>query len=163
MWVILPAAYLVLAVAGHAALTRLPFGPNVVVRFIIVGSLIAVGLAAHLVALYGVAVEALSGLLIYALASELYIFLFTLVSNSVSASLLQTLLSGSLSDGSVEDRYSPEEMVDSRIVKLLANGFLVDGVDGYVLTPKGQRTLRLFQRLRRTFRHPERAEDQQPA
>lgn len=163
MWALLSAAYLVLAVLGHAALTRLPFGPNVVVRYIVVGMLAGAGLAAHLAALYGVGVETLSGLLLYALASELYIFLFTLVSSSVSAALLRTLLSGPLSDDAIEDCYSPDGMVDSRIVKLLANGFLVEEADGYALTAKGHRTLGFFQRLRRTFRHPERPEDEQPA
>ena len=163
MWLALVAAYLALAVLAHAALTRLPVGPNVVVRFLLVGAPVGAGLAVHLVALYGVAVETLSGLLVYAFASELYIFLFTLVSSSVSVALLLTLLGRPLSDSSVEDRYSPEQMVDGRIVKLLANGFLAEAEDGYVLTAKGRRTLATFERLRRTFRHPERVEDEQPA
>lgn len=163
MWALLAPAYLALAVLGHAALTRLPFGPNVVARFVLVGVLAGVGLAAHLAALYGLAVETVSGLLLYALASELYLFLFTLVSSSVSAALLRTLLSGPLSEDAIEDRYSPDGMVDSRIAKLLTNGFLVEGADGYALTPKGHRTLAFFQRLRRIFRHPDRPADEQPA
>lgn len=163
MWALLVLAYLAVAILGHAALTRLPAGPNVVVRFLVVGTLAGVALAAHLLALYGVVVETLGGLLVYAFASELYIFLFTLVSSSVSAALLRTLLSGPLSDGTIEDRYSPDQMVDSRIVKLRANGFLAEDADGYALTGKGQRTLATFERLRRTFRHPECVEDEQPA
>ena len=159
MWSLLVLAYLALAVLGHAVLTRLPVGPNVVARYVITGMLAGAALAVHLISLYGVAVETLSALLVYALASELYIFLFTLVSSSVSAALLRTLLRGPLSDGSIEDRYSPDQMVDVRIVKLLANGYLAEGPEGYVLTEQGRRTLAVFRRLRRTFRHPERAED----
>ena len=163
MWALLVPAYLALAVLGHAVLTRLPVGPNAVARYVLVGTLAGAALAAHLLALYGVAIETLSALLVYALASELYIFLFTLVSSSVSAALLQTLLRGPLSDGSIEDRYSPDQMVDVRSAKLVANGFLAEGADGYVLTEKGRRTLAVFRGLRRTFRHPERAADEQPA
>ena len=163
MWPLLAAAYFFGAVLAHAALTRLPVGPNVVVRFVVAGTLAGAGLAVHLFARYGVASETLSGLLIYALASELYIFLFTLASSSVSAALLLTLLRGPLSDGAIEDRYSPDLMVDARIAKLVANGFLVEQDDGYELTDQGRRTLATFARLRHTFRHPERTEHEQPA
>ena len=163
MWALLAAAYLVVAVLLHAALTRLPVGPNVVVRFVVAGTLVGAALAVHLWARYGVAVETVTGLLVYALASELYIFLFTLASSSVSAALLLTLLRGPLSDGSIEDRYSPDLMVDARIAKLVANGFMVERAGGYELTDKRRRIVATFARLQLTFRHPERTEHEQPA
>jgi hypothetical protein len=164
MWLALPFAYLAAAVLGHAVLTRVPLPMNVVARFLVVGGLGGAALGVQLLGSYGPAVEAAGGLLVYALACEVYIFLFTLVSSSVSARLLLTLRSGDLDEAAIDARYSAAEMVDGRLAKLVANGFLVRDADGYALTPRGRRTVATFERLRRAFRHPERSpRREQPA
>ncbi len=159
MWIILALAYFVAAVACHVMATRLPIRLNVVARFVVVGCPIGALLALILFVTFGVSLEAVASMLVYALLGELYIFAFTLVSSSVSASLLVTLLGGRLSAEAIERRYSPTYMVDSRLAKLEDNGFLARGADGFATTPKAARTMALFGRLRRLFRHPERRWD----
>lgn len=153
MWGIIVPAYLAASVAGHAVLCRLPVGGNAVLKFVGVGVAAGLGLAAHAFMQVGLVVETWAALIFYAFGCELYIFLFTMVSSSVSASLLLTLRGGALNQGEINERYDDAAMVDRRVEKLLTNGLLRPESAGYALTSRGRSVLAVFERLRGFFRH----------
>lgn len=153
MWFSLSLAYLLGAVAGHAVLCRLPVPGNVVVKFLLVGGALGLGLVGHGILLYGPRLETWTAALLFAFASELYIFLFTLVSSSVSVALLLKLRVGSLTKTQIDALYDSCSMVEGRIEKLLANGLLRQSAAGYALTHKGRVLLTVFGGLRRLFGH----------
>src|SRR6266508_4072076 len=103
MWGMLLPAYFATSVAGHALLCRLPLSGNPVLKFVCVGAVVGLGMAAHAFMQFGLAPETWTALIVYAFACELYVFLFTMVSSSVSASLLLTLKGGSLTQGQIDD------------------------------------------------------------
>ncbi len=70
-------------------------------------------------------IELIAALLCYALACELYIFLYTMVSSSVTVSLLLRLRHGPADWQQLDADYSDETMVDGRLTKLVANGLIV--------------------------------------
>ncbi len=143
----------VVAVALHAVVCRLPLKLSVVFKYVLVGGLVGLGLAAWLVITYGITVPTLAGLVTFALASELYVFCFTLILSSVSAIWLRRLYRGSIDTATLAEAYSPTWMVDVRIERLAENGFLERTADGYRLTEKGRNLMRTFERLRRLFNH----------
>lgn len=151
MWLLLAAGYVVLVVALHALVTRLPLGVSSVARFVIVGCLCGLGLAAHLVATYGPTTPVVTALLLFALACEVYIFLFTLTMSSISSTILLTLRSGALDEQALDARYSAAYMVDSRLAKLEASDFLQRNGDRFSLTARGRGLVASFERLRRLF------------
>ena len=151
MWLLLAAGYFAAAVALHALVTRAPLRASSVARYVIVGSLSGVALGAHLVWLYDLTTPAIAGLLLFALASEVYIFLFTLTMNSISSTILLTLRSGATDEEALDARYSASYMVDSRLVKLEANDFLRRDGERFQLTERGRGLVASFHRLRRLF------------
>lgn len=153
MVVLLAAAFFVAAVVLHAIWCRLSTRLSVVVKFVAVGGLVGLMMAAYLLSAFGASVGMLAGLLGYALACELYIFLFTLILSSVSAIWLRRLHRGSIDTATLAEAYSPAWMVDSRVQRLVDNGFLVQDGETYRLTEKGRGMIRTFGRLRRAFNH----------
>jgi hypothetical protein len=155
MWVVAALAAFVLAVAAHALLSRLPGLPlNMVSRFLAPGLPIALALLLALLGLGQAPIEILAGLLCYALACELYIFTYTMVSSSVSVSLLLRVRRGPAAWDRLDADYSDATMVDGRLAKLTANGLIASTADGFVPTPRGEALVTNFDRLRRFFRHP---------
>src|SRR5712692_5003607 len=153
MWALWTLGCCAAAVAGHAAVTRLPLPGNVVAKFVAVGSVLGLVLAGRELAVDGPGVEACAALLVYMFACELYVFAFTMVSSSVSASLLLSLRAGSLSAPEIDRRYSSAYMVESRLEKLRAGGFLWGDAAAYALTPKARLLTSGFAALRRLFGH----------
>jgi hypothetical protein len=141
------------AVAVHALLTRLPWG-NPIVKFLLGGGAGGLGLSGHLISLTGLSRATLGGLLVYAFACELYLFLFTLVASSVSARLLLLLRERELGVPEIQALYQPTGMVARRINRLIAAGLLVRAGDGYRVTARGRRVAATFQAGKRFFRHP---------
>jgi hypothetical protein len=158
MGVIAAVLAFVIAVALHAMVCRLPLTLSVVLRYLLVGGLIGLGLAIWLVMTYGLDVPTLAGLVTFALASLLYMFMFTLILSSVSAIWLRRLYRGSIDTETLAESYSPAWMVDTRLERLADNGFLDRTADGYRLTEKGRGLMRMFGKLRRVFNHAPRAE-----
>lgn len=150
MWVFI---YFAVTVAGHAVLCRLPLAGNIVMKFLIMGGLVGLALSGHETLVYGLAIETWTALLLYAFVCELYVFLFTLVSSSVSASLLLTLRAGSLTQAEIDRPYSSSSMVDGRVEKLLATRLLGMSLSGYVVTDEGRILLAALRTLRHFFRH----------
>jgi hypothetical protein len=153
MWAALALGYLLAAIALFAALSRLRLPGNLLLKFLCVGSLGGLGLAAHGLVAFGPGTKTLAALLLYACACELYVFLFTMVSSSVSASLLIALRQGSLTEAQIADGYSDQYMVDNRIAKLIRAGLLARDDAGFLLTAKGRLVVSRFAALRRFFRH----------
>jgi DNA-binding HxlR family transcriptional regulator len=145
--------YLGAAVGAHAVACRLPLSGTSFGKFLGVGGALGLGLAGHLAAVYGAPVESLAALLVYAFVCELYIFMFTLVISSVSASILVTLDGSSLTEEEIGERLGGEAMLSLRIERLRAAGLLEATVTGYRVTDKGRRLLGAWRSLRRFFRH----------
>src|SRR5262245_20390870 len=143
----------VVAVAFHAVVCRLPLKLSVVLKYLLAGGLVGLGLAIWLVMTYGLSIPTLAGLVTFALASQLYIFMFTLILSSVSAIWLRRLHRGSIDTETLAEAYSPAWMVDSRLERLADNDFLERTGDDYRVTEKGRGLMRTFGRLRRFFNH----------
>lgn len=145
------------AVALHAVLCRQPPAVSAVLKFLVAGGLVGLWLVVLLVALFGLSVPTLAGVLVYALASELYIFLFTLVHSSVSAVWLRRLRRGEIEAAALARQYDPAWMVESRLDKLVRSGLLVRTGGAYRLTDQAHRLIATFGRLRAFFGHDRRA------
>ena len=153
MPVLLGVLYFAAAVGLHAIWCRLPPRLSTVVKFALVGGVVGLALIWHLLAWYGLTTGTLAGVLVYALACELYVFLVTLIISSVSAIWLRRLFRGSIETATLAEAYSPAWMVEMRLGRLVENGFAVREADGYRLTEKGRRLIASFGRLRAIFRH----------
>jgi hypothetical protein len=152
MWATRALLFVLLSVMAHAVACRLSRVRSSVVTFLGVGGLGGAMLAAHELSRHGFVVQTLAALLLYLLACELYLFLFTLASSSVSASLLIHLRTRALTEADIERAHSAGDMVQARIDKLVAHRFLCEQPGGYTLTPKGRRLVMIFRTLRRIFR-----------
>lgn len=156
MPILLAVAYFVGALVLHAIWCRVSPRPSVVVKFVAVGGLTGLVLVGHLLAVEGLTHRTLAGLLVFGLASELYIFCFTLILTSVSAIWLRRLYRGSIETDALAETYSPTWMVESRLSRLVENGFLARADTGYRLTEKGRGLIGTFGRLRAIFKHERR-------
>jgi len=83
----------------------------------------------------------------YFFACELYVFCFTLSLGSVSVKLLYILRAGPRSRRDLEEAYSPAGMVDIRLHRLVAAGFMMPGEEIKV-TKKGAMIARVALVLR---------------
>ena len=154
VWLPLAALAFVLAVLAHAVLSRVERLPgNMVLKFVAPAGLLGVGLLAFLLIRYGLDLPTLAGLLVYSLGCELYVFLFTMISSSVSVAILLRLESGGLTGREIDMLYREEEMVAGRVARLVANGFLLATPSGYAVSDRGHVLLHSFARLRRFFGH----------
>jgi hypothetical protein len=154
--ILLAVAYFVAALALHAIWCRVAQRPSTVVRFVLVGGVVGLALLGHLLAAEGLTHRTLAGLLVFGLASELYIFCFTLIISSVSAIWLRRLYRGGIETAALAEAYSPSWMVEVRLSRLVENGFLTRAGDGYRLTEKGRGLIGTFGRLRAIFKHERR-------
>lgn len=152
MWALSVLLSLIVAVTGHALACRMPVAGNIVTKFLRIGGLTGLFLGGFEILRHGLSLETWAALLLYGFACELYIFLFTLVSNSVSTSILIALRAGHLTRAEVDRRYSVAYMVNMRMEMLLADGFLRRDPAGYALTPRARVVLYFFKRARRFFR-----------
>src|SRR3977135_4536201 len=91
MWLILSAAAFVTSVLVHAMAVRLAARARPVPPVVVIGGAIGAALIGLCARSYGLTPPTLAATLTYAFACELYIFLFTLVGNSVSFGLLTQL------------------------------------------------------------------------
>lgn len=154
MWLVLVALAFLVAVLGHAGLSRWKALPlNMVARFVVVGAPVGLGLLFVQVWWGNLGIELIAGLLAYALICELYIFVFTMISSSVSVSLLLKLRQGRADRRQLDSVYSDAAMVGGRLAKLLANGLIAAAPDGYAVTPRGEALVASFDRFQRFFRH----------
>lgn len=155
MWLIAVVLSMAASVVGHALVMRGWPHINRVMGFVGIGGTAGAALLAYLVTSHGLTGETAAALLAYAFACELYIFLFTLVMTSVSASLLMRLRRGELAQQEIDQIYHDDCMVEARLQRLTAIGLLGKQNDVYHVTERGARLSTLFSELRRFFCHPE--------
>jgi hypothetical protein len=151
MWIVQSLIFLFSAIGLHAVICRLPMHRAPLRNFLIVGALGGAALAVRLHAEFGSDVETAASLLMYAFTCELYIFLFSMVSSSISVSLLLTLRLGGVANDHLAVQYSSSGMISRRVDKLVAAGLLSQIDDRHILTDKGRRLIRTFSRLRVFF------------
>ncbi len=144
---------LLAAVLIHALVMRLSPPLGSVAAFVAVAFAGAVALAAILLRQMGIAAETIAALLTYAFGCELYLFLSTFSLASISSNILAELRQRSLSEEELAHRYASERMARLRIERLLAAGLIEEKAGTLSLTPKGARTVRIFERLRALFGH----------
>jgi hypothetical protein len=155
MWILAPAVALAIAIAAHSCLCRAELAINSVARFFVAGGIVGVGLSLFLVTEAGFSVETAAGIAAYAAACEIYVFLFTLVSGSISVSLATRLLNGPMSQAEIEASIGGRSMVELRIARMLATGLLVRRADGrFGKTARGALLLWGYRWLRRFFWRP---------
>ena len=117
-WFVGAAAGFVLAVVLHAAAVRLPLPGTSVLKFLGLGSLVGTVWIVLSVMRLGWSAEWLAAVLAYAFACELYVFLFTLVGNSVSVSVLLAIDDGCRTQREIALRYRCDVMVSRRLGQL---------------------------------------------
>jgi hypothetical protein len=138
----------------HSTACHLGWSWNRVISFLLLGCPSGILLAMGLWSLAQPRTQILSGLLIYALACELYIFLFTLTLSSVSANLLLALRRQALTVAEIEKLYDSRKMVDQRLARLEALRLLRRTEDRLLPTPAGLKAKARWLSLRKIFRHP---------
>jgi hypothetical protein len=151
MWLMLSVAAFVTSILVHAVAVRLVPRAGAVPAFVAVGGAIGVALIGYCALSYGSAPPTLAATLVYAFACELYIFLFTLVGNSVSFGLLTKLASHPLRPDEIAAFYRAEAMITRRFEQLAANDFITTVADGVKLTARGKRVVRIFSLLHAVF------------
>jgi hypothetical protein len=145
--------YFLAAIAGHALLVRMGRPGNVFVRFLASGLPVGVVLMWHMFTLYGWGVAPWAAVALYAVSCELYMFLLSLVTTSVSVRLLLALRRGELSRAEIDALYDTAGMVSRRLENLVATGLLERDAVGYHLSVRGRRVVWAFAVLKRFFRH----------
>lgn len=156
MWLMLSVAAFVTSILVHAAAVRLLPRAGAVPAFVAVGGVIGVALISYCALSYGLAPPTLAATLVYAFACELYIFLFTLVGNSVSFGLLTKLASHPLRPDQIAAFYRAEAMITRRFEQLEGSDFITTRANGVKLTARGKRVVRIFSLLHAVFGRPNR-------
>jgi hypothetical protein len=151
VWLTSAVLALIAAVMGQFLAAKFQIGRGFVARFLLVGGMVGCVMVAWLTSMYGLSAEFWAGILLYAVACELYIFLGTLVDSSVSVSLLLALRRGSASLVELDRLSSGRAMVASRLEKLCQHGLLERAGVGYTVTRRARWLLLLFRALRFFF------------
>jgi hypothetical protein len=153
MWLVLSLLCFALSVGLHALVSRARQRANRVVSYAIVAFVVLLALAWAVFARYGLDVQTWAALCLYALASELYVFLFTMIASSITARLLITLRTRDMLLQEIDSAFPTSGMVDDRMHNLLSNGFIrAEGPSTYALTRKGWLVVTAFRPLRNFFR-----------
>jgi hypothetical protein len=143
------------AIAAFAVLCRLLPDKNRLMMFVAVGTLFGVGFVVWLIAARTPVDVILANLVVFAFMCELYIFLFSSVETSISASVLLALASGQRTAAEIERLCSDTSMIDSRLQRFLKTGLLRAQSGRYLLTPRARLLLGVARRLRRFFGYPQ--------
>jgi hypothetical protein len=146
-------AAFVLAVLLHGLVMRVPMQMDSVRRFLMVGAPLGLALAVFALARFGFTLNAFAAILLYALLCELYMFCFTLVLSSVSATMLIMLRDGPIAKLTLASVYDPDKMVQLRLDRLLRNGFLEHAKGRIAVTAQGMKYHKAFTALRVFFGH----------
>jgi hypothetical protein len=154
MWLILSAMALMTSVLIHAIAMRFVASAGAVAVFVAIGGTIGIALTGYCVASYGLTPATPAAALTYSFLCELYIFLFTLVGNSVSFGLLTKLARHPLKRADIANFYRTEAMVGRRFEQLERGNLITAGSGGFRLTTRGERVVRIFSFVHALFRRP---------
>jgi hypothetical protein len=138
----------------HAVAVRLVKRVGAVAAFVAIGAVMGIALIGYCVGSYGLTPATLAANLTSAFLCELYIFLFTLVGNSVSFGLLTKLGKHPLKPADIAGFYRAEAMIARRFEQLERGNFITRGPAGFRLTTRGEGVVRVFSLLHRMFRRP---------
>ena len=153
MAVLYALAIFILAVLLHGLVMRVPMQIDSVRRFLMVGMLLGLALVVFALSQFGFTLAGFAAILLYALLCELYLFFFTLVISSVSVTMLIMLRKGPVTKRELTTVYDPEKMVQTRLDRLLQNGFLESEKGRLAVTVQGMKYHRTFAILRVFFGH----------
>ncbi len=154
MWLISAGAFAA-SVFVHSVAAHQSRHGGTVLTFVAIGIPIGILFIACGFFLYGFTPAVLAGALLYALACELYLFLFTLVGNSVSVRLLAELQKRPLKADEILSIYQTERMVERRFDQLQQSNLLISDQGRFRLTPRGRKLVSIFGILRAVCRRPE--------
>jgi hypothetical protein len=154
MWLIVSAMAFVTSVLVHAVAVRLFDRAGGVAAFVAIGVVVGAALIGYCAGRYGLTAATLAATLTYAFVCELYIFLFTLVGNSVSFGLLTRLARQPLKAAEIAGYYRAEAMIGRRFEQLERVGLIAAGPAGFRLTRRGKGVVRISLRLHVVFRRP---------
>jgi hypothetical protein len=155
MSLILSAGSFIVAVLAHAHWARSGGSMTITARFISIAAPVGAGLSILVVVMFGATDAAVGAILLYAVACELYIFLFTLVANGVAVSLLLRLSKRAMSSEDIDRAYNTRAMVERRVSQMIDAGLLLEKDELLVATFRGRRLAHLYQFGRRAFGHAE--------
>lgn len=156
MWLIPSAAAFAASALAHAVAMRLAGRAGAVAVFVAIGGAVGAVLIGYCAGRYGLTPATLAATLTYAFACELYIFLFTLVGNSVSFGLLTKLAGQPLKAADIAGFYRAEAMIGRRVEQLERGNLITGGPAGLRLTARGERVVRIFSVLHAIFGRPNR-------
>jgi len=154
MWMILSMAAFVTSVLIHVVAMRSVQHAGAVSAFVTIGGTVGILLIAYCATSYGLTSAALATIVAYAFACELYVFLFTLVGNSVSFGLLTRLARHPLKPADIAGFYRTEAMIARRFEQLERGNLITAGPSGVRLTKRGERLVQIFSLLHAAFRRP---------
>jgi hypothetical protein len=156
MWLILSVVAFVTSVLAHAVVMRFAKRAGTVAIFVAIGMVTGGVLIGYCLRRYGFTPATLAATLTYAFACELYIFLFTLVGNSVSFGLLMKLARHPLKPTDIVHLYRTEAMIARRFEQLERGDLITAGPAGFTLTARGKRVVQVFFILHAMFKRPNR-------
>lgn len=145
--------FFVISVFLHGVTVKIFKKINIVYLYILIGSLMGILLIFFQYCISTNHIEIISSITLFALLSELYIFVFTLVISSVTVQLLISLTSGPQNLSAIKNDKFYDEMVQLRIARLIKNQFLILINNGLTITNKGLRLIRFFNWLKSVFKH----------
>jgi len=145
--------YLIAALGFHVLLCHLVHRGGAFAKFLLAGGAGGLAFALHAFLRSKADAKLAAGLLVYAFACEFYIFLFSMVSSSISVSLLLILGTNHVTPTDLETLYSSHGMIVRRMEKLETSGLLSQGERGYTITEKGRRLVQVLGRLGTFFGH----------
>lgn len=154
MWFALTLSGIVFVVVLHGIFARLGGSLTIVLSFLCVSAPIAIIILFIAYWMFGISDESAAAILVYLAFCETYIFLFTLVANSVSISILMRLKSNPTTADKLMESYSTQAMVERRIDQLRAANFLTESAGQVRLLPRGEILAQVFVIARNLFRHP---------
>jgi hypothetical protein len=156
MWLLASVAAFATSVLVHSVAMRFIERAGAVAAFVAIGGGVGAALIGYCAGRYGLTAVTLAATLTYAFACELYIFLFTLVGNSVSFGLLTRLVRQPLKAADIAGFYRAEAMIGRRFEQLERADLMSAGPAGFSLTARGERVVRIFSVLHALFGRPNR-------
>jgi len=156
MWLIPSVTAFVTSVLIHAVAMRVGERAVAVATFVAIAAVTGLALIAYCVRSYGLTPATVAATLSFAFACEFYVFLFTLVGNSVSFGLLAKLATHPLEATEIAAFDRAEAMVVRRFEQLERTNLITSGPDGLRLTSRGRRVARIFSFLHLLFGRPNR-------
>jgi hypothetical protein len=156
MWLIPTVTAFMTSVLLHAVAVRLIERAGAVAAFVAIAAVTGLTLIAYCAESYGLTPATLAATLSYGFACEFYIFLFTLVGNSVSFGLLTKLARHPLEAAEIAAFNRAEAMVARRLEQLERANLVTAGPAGFRLTTRSERVVRIFSFLHVLFGRPNR-------